>query len=112
MSDDRHVTQVLEAMPSEKAARKKSRTLVGAMLAAFGTIAALGAFVPLVLLITNGATLDKWSVGIVALLFVGGFVMVGTGAHIMSGELVGAFWKDLGGIVRSVWRRNGNGGAS
>lgn len=105
---DRHTTQVLAAMPAEKAAKKKTRTLVGAMLTAFGALAALGAFVPLVLLITNGATLDKWSAGIVALLFLGGFVMVGTGAHIMSGELVGAFWRDLGGIVRSVWRRGGD----
>lgn len=107
---DRHLTQVMEAMPEKKAARKRSRTILGAMLAGFGGLVTTGAFVVLGLLVSNGPELTQWSAGLIGVLFLGGLIMVAVGSHVASGELVGAAWKDLAGSVRSVWRRNGGGG--
>lgn len=112
MIQDSHRTQVLEAMPERKAAKKRSRTILGAMLAGFGALVTIGSFAALLLLIANGFELTKWSAGLVGVLFLAGMASVAVGAHVASGELVGAAWKDLAGSVRSVWRKNGNGGGS
>ena len=105
MMKDVHRTQVLQAMPPEKASEKRTKTFLGAGIAIFGALACVGAFVALVAMITNGTTLDKWSAGIVGVFFLSGLAMVGQGSHMMSGELTRAAWKDMAATVRSVWRR-------
>lgn len=102
-----HLTEVTQSLPSVKRERKVRRTWLGVTLVALGGLVSVGSFVLAVLIVQQGGAIDKWSVTLACLPFVGGLFLAVMGAHVASGELVSAALKDVGAMLR-IWRRNGS----
>jgi hypothetical protein len=106
MENDTHITRVLRTVPEDKRVRKWRRTATGIVLVTLGSVASLGSFVVTILVIQGGGAVDKWTVALALIPFLGGLLCAVLGAHVWSGELVSAALKDIGSALR-IFRRNG-----
>lgn len=108
---ERATTQVLSAVPEEKAAKKVRDTVLGVALMVFGALSAFVSFALMLRVVWTGGSLDMWSA-----IFTGAPMVVGVflgvlGGLVASGELVRAGLKDITALLK-FWKRNGNGGAT
>lgn len=108
MIDDTHRTELLEAMPAEKAKEKKARTWRGLAYSLFGAALAFGGLYAAIRFIDGGGEISKWPVILIGGIVAGGILLVFYGGHIASNELSSSFFKDVSSSIRSVWRRNGD----
>lgn len=104
MIQDTHRTEVLAAIPAEKAEEKKGRTWQGVILVLIGALMALGSFVITIRLIDNGVDFTIWVALIALVPFGGGIVLATFGAHRWSSEYVSAAFKDLGATAAGIIR--------
>lgn len=112
MIEDTHRAQVMESMPNEKAAEKRSRTRRGVGYSVLGALLAFGGLYAAIRFIDGGGGIDMWSVILIGGIVAMGVLIVFYGGHLASRELSSAFWDDISVTVTKVWRRNGNGGGS
>lgn len=112
MSDPKHTTQLLEALPVTKAASKVKDTLVGLGFALVGVVAVIASFSVMMSFVDNNVPIGKWEVTFALLPLVAGIFLCLMGGLIASRELTSAAVKDLLGFIRGLfrlWRPNGSG---
>lgn len=108
MIGDAHRTEILEAIPEAKRAKKRQKTVTGIVLVSMGALSAIGSFVLTVMVLKDGGEINKVMAVFLGAPFIGGLFCAVLGAHVWSGEYVSAGLRDIGAALK-VWRKNGGG---
>lgn len=111
-TEQRNVTQVLQAIPEAKRTEKLGRTKTGTVLVLIGLVLVLASFALGLRIIDGGAEITLMVLALSGVPMVLGVLLTIIGATVWSGELVTAGVKDVLGAVGGIVGALRKGGTS